>query len=151
MIHNIINEKPLPIYGKGDNIRDWLWVEDHASAIDTIFHKGRLGESYNVGGLNEWTNLELVHFLCQLMDQKLKREKGESEKLITFVTDRAGHDKRYAIDATKLETELGWKPSITFEQGLNNTVDWYLNNQEWVAKVTSGAYQTYYEQMYANR
>ena len=151
MIHNIINEKPLPVYGKGDNIRDWLWVEDHASAIDTIFHKGRVGESYNVGGLNEWTNLELVHFLCQLMDQKLKREKGESEKLITFVTDRAGHDKRYAIDATKLETELGWKPSITFEQGLNNTVDWYLNNQEWVAKVTSGAYQTYYEQMYSNR
>ena len=151
MIHNIINEKPLPVYGKGDNIRDWLWVEDHASAIDTIFHKGHFGESYNVGGLNEWTNLELVHFLCQLMDQKLKREKGESEKLITFVTDRAGHDKRYAIDATKLETELGWKPSITFEQGLNNTVDWYLNNQEWVAKVTSGAYQTYYEQMYSNR
>ena len=151
MIHNIIHEKPLPVYGKGDNIRDWLWVEDHASAIDTIFHKGRVGESYNVGGLNEWTNLELVHFLCQLMDQKLKREKGESEKLITFVTDRAGHDKRYAIDATKLETELGWKPSITFEQGLNNTVDWYLNNQEWVAKVTSGAYQTYYEQMYSNR
>ncbi len=151
MIHNIINEKPLPVYGKGDNIRDWLWVEDHASAIDTIFHKGRVGESYNVGGLNEWTNLELVHFLCQLMDQKLKREKGESEKLITFVTDRAGHDKRYAIDATKLETELGWKPSITFEQGLNNTIDWYLNNQDWVSKVTSGAYQTYYEQMYSNR
>jgi dTDP-glucose 4,6-dehydratase len=151
MIHNILNEKPLPIYGKGDNIRDWLWVEDHASAIDAIFHKGRVGESYNVGGLNEWTNLELVRFLCQLMDQKLKREKGESEKLITFVTDRAGHDKRYAIDATKLETELGWKPSITFEQGLENTVDWYLNNQEWVQKVTSGAYQTYYEQMYANR
>ena len=151
MIHNIINEKPLPVYGKGDNIRDWLWVEDHASAIDTIFHKGRVGESYNVGGLNEWTNLELVRFLCQLMDQELNREKGESEKLITFVTDRAGHDKRYAIDATKLETELGWKPSITFEQGLENTVDWYLNNQEWVQKVTSGAYQTYYEQMYANR
>ena len=103
MIHNIINEKPLPVYGKGDNIRDWLWVEDHASAIDTIFHKGRVGESYNVGGLNEWTNLELVRFLCQLMDQKLNREKGESEKLITFVTDRAGHDKRYAIDATKLD------------------------------------------------
>ncbi len=141
----------MPVYGKGDNIRDWLWVEDHASAIDTIFHGGRVGESYNVGGLNEWTNLELVRFLCQLMDQKLNREKGESEKLINFVTDRAGHDKRYAIDATKLETELGWKPSITFEQGLNNTVDWYLNNQEWVAKVTSGAYHTYYEQMYSNR
>jgi dTDP-glucose 4,6-dehydratase len=151
MIHNILHEKPLPIYGKGDNIRDWLWVEDHASAIDAIFHRGRIGESYNIGGLNEWTNLELVRFLCQLMDQKLKREKGESEKLITFVTDRAGHDKRYAIDATKLETELGWKPSITFEQGLERTVDWYLNNQEWVTKVTSGAYQTYYEQMYSKR
>jgi len=151
MIHNIINEKPLPVYGKGDNIRDWLWVEDHASAIDTIFHKGRVGESYNVGGLNEWTNIELVHFLCQLMDQKLGRATGSAAGLITCVQDRAGHDKRYAIDATKLETELGWKPSITFEQGLNNTVDWYLNNQDWVAKVTSGAYQTYYEQMYANR
>jgi dTDP-glucose 4,6-dehydratase len=151
MIHNIINEKPLPVYGKGDNIRDWLWVEDHASAIDAIFHKGRLGESYNVGGLNEWTNIELVHFLCQLMDDKLGRAAGSAAGLITYVQDRAGHDKRYAIDATKLETELGWKPSITFEQGLNNTVDWYLNNQDWVAKVTSGAYQTYYEQMYANR
>jgi dTDP-glucose 4,6-dehydratase len=151
MIHNIINEKPLPVYGKGDNIRDWLWVEDHASAIDTIFHKGRVGESYNVGGLNEWTNIELVHFLCQLMDDKLGRAAGSAAGLITYVQDRAGHDKRYAIDATKLETELGWKPSITFEQGLNNTVDWYLNNQDWVAKVTSGAYQTYYEQMYANR
>jgi dTDP-glucose 4,6-dehydratase len=151
MIHNILNEKPLPIYGKGDNIRDWLWVEDHASAIDAIFHKGRVGESYNVGGLNEWTNIELVRYLCQVMDQKLGRAEGSSEKLLTYVTDRAGHDKRYAIDASKLEAELGWKPSITFEQGLERTVDWYLENQEWVTKVTSGAYQTYYEQMYSNR
>ena len=151
MIHNILHEKPLPIYGKGDNIRDWLWVEDHASAIDAIFHKGRVGESYNVGGLNEWTNIELVRYLCQIMDQKLGRAEGSSEKLLTYVTDRAGHDKRYAIDASKLEAELGWKPSITFEQGLERTVDWYLQNQEWVSKVTSGAYQAYYEQMYSNR
>jgi dTDP-glucose 4,6-dehydratase len=151
MIHNILHEKPLPIYGKGDNIRDWLWVEDHASAIDAIFHKGRVGESYNVGGLNEWTNIELVRYLCQVMGQKLGRAEGSSEKLLTYVTDRAGHDKRYAIDASKLEAELGWKPSITFEQGLERTVDWYLQNQEWVSKVTSGAYQTYYEQMYSNR
>jgi dTDP-glucose 4,6-dehydratase len=151
MIHNILHEKPLPIYGKGDNIRDWLWVEDHASAIDAIFHKGRVGESYNVGGLNEWTNIELVRHLCQIMDQKLGRAEGSSEKLLTYVTDRAGHDKRYAIDASKLEAELGWKPSITFEQGLERTVDWYLENQEWVSKVTSGAYQAYYEQMYSNR
>ena len=150
MIHNILHEKPLPIYGKGDNIRDWLWVEDHASAIDAIFHKGRVGESYNVGGLNEWTNIELVRYLCQVMDQKLGRAEGSSEKLLTYVTDRAGHDKRYAIDASKLEAELGWKPSITFEQGLERTVDWYLENQEWVSKVTSGAYQAYYEQMYSN-
>jgi dTDP-glucose 4,6-dehydratase len=151
MIHNILHEKSLPIYGKGDNIRDWLWVEDHASAIDAIFHKGRVGESYNVGGLNEWTNIELVRYLCQIMDQKLGRAEGSSEKLLTYVTDRAGHDKRYAIDASKLEAELGWKPSITFEQGLERTVDWYLENQEWVSKVTSGAYQAYYEQMYSNR
>jgi dTDP-glucose 4,6-dehydratase len=151
MIHNIINKKPLPIYGKGDNVRDWLWVEDHASAIDTIFHNGRVGESYNVGGLNEWTNLELVHYLCRLMDQKLGRNNGVSEQLITYVTDRAGHDKRYAIDATKLETELGWKPSLTFEEGLERTVDWYLANQDWVEKVTSGAYQDYYQHMYQDR
>ena len=151
MIHNIINEKPLPIYGKGDNIRDWLWVEDHASAIDTIFHNGLIGESYNVGGLNEWTNIELVKFLCQLMDGKLGRPTGHSEKLITYITDRAGHDKRYAIDATKLETALGWKPSITFEEGLSKTVDWYLDNQGWVEKVTSGSYQAYYGKMYGGR
>lgn len=151
MIHNIQHNKPLPVYGKGDNIRDWLWVEDHASAIDTIFHRGTVGESYNVGGLNEWTNIELVKFLCQLMDDKLGREIGESEKLISYVTDRAGHDKRYAIDASKLEKELGWKPSILFEDGLSKTVDWYLENQDWVEKVTSGSYQEYYDQMYLNR
>lgn len=151
MIHNIKNSKPLPVYGKGDNIRDWLWVEDHASAIDTIFHNGRLGESYNVGGLNEWTNIELVHFLCELMDKKLNREPGTSKALITHVKDRAGHDIRYAIDATKLETELGWKPSITFEIGLEKTVDWYLENEEWVNQVTSGDYKEYYNQMYSNR
>ncbi len=151
MIHNIQHKKPLPVYGKGDNIRDWLWVEDHASAIDTIFHNGRVGESYNVGGLNEWTNIELVRFLCRLMDQKLGRNIGESEELITYVTDRAGHDKRYAIDASKLERELNWKPSITFEEGLSKTVDWYLENQEWVDKVTSGSYKEYYQSMYTNR
>ena len=151
MIHNIVNKKNLPVYGKGDNIRDWLWVEDHANAIDLIFHKGSIGESYNVGGLNEWTNLELVEFLCNLMDEKLGRTLGESKKLISFVKDRAGHDKRYAIDASKLEAELGWKPSITFEEGLSKTVDWYLNNTDWVEKVTSGAYADYYNNMYTNR
>ncbi len=148
MIHNIQALKPLPVYGKGENIRDWLWVEDHASAIDTIFHKGTVGESYNVGGLNEWKNIDLVKYLCRLMDQKLNRESGTSEKLITFVKDRAGHDARYAIDATKLATELGWKPSITFEEGLSKTVDWYLANENWLKDVTSGAYQSYYQKMY---
>ena len=151
MILNIQNNKPLPVYGKGENIRDWLWVEDHAKAIDTIFHKGTIGESYNIGGLNEWTNIDLVRFLCRMMDNKLHREKGESEKLITYVSDRKGHDLRYAIDASKLENELGWKPSITFEEGLDKTVDWYLNNQEWIEKVTSGDYQSYYKEMYSNR
>ncbi len=151
MIHNIQNNKALPVYGKGDNIRDWLWVEDHASAIDAIFHNGRIGESYNVGGSNEWTNIKLVKFLCQLMDKKLNRISGSSEKLISFVGDRAGHDKRYAIDASKLERELGWKPSITFEEGLEKTVDWYLENQDWVEKVTSGEYQKYYQKMYTER
>lgn len=151
MILNIQNKKPLPVYGKGENIRDWLWVEDHARAIDTIFHNGRIGESYNVGGLNEWTNIELVKYLCRLMDDKLGRKPGESEQLITYVTDRKGHDLRYAIDASKLENELGWTPSIQFEEGLEKTVDWYLNNQSWVEKVTSGAYQSYYNEMYSNR
>ena len=151
MIDNIKNNKPLPVYGKGDNIRDGLWVEDHASAIDKIFHEGRVGESYNVGGLNEWTNLELVLFLCRMMDKKLGREIGESEKLITYVVDRAGHDKRCAIDASKLEEELGWTPSITFEEGLDKTVDWYLDNSEWVNRITSGDYKEYYHKMYSNR
>ena len=148
VIHNIVNQKSLPVYGKGENIRDWLWVEDHASAIDTIFHTGRLGESYNVGGLNEWKNIDLVKYLCKILDKKLGRAQGENEKLITFVKDRAGHDARYAIDATKLENELGWTPSIQFEEGLEKTVDWYLENQEWVEKVTSGDYQEYYTKMY---
>jgi dTDP-glucose 4,6-dehydratase len=148
VIHNIVNKIPIPIYGKGENIRDWLWVEDHASAIDVIFHNGKLGESYNVGGLNEWTNIDLVRYLCQILDVKLNRTPGENETLITYVKDRAGHDARYAIDASKLEKELGWKPSILFEQGLEKTVDWYLSNQEWVSKVTNGAYQDYYDKMY---
>jgi len=148
VIHNIINKIPLPIYGKGENIRDWLWVEDHASAIDTIFHKGTIGESYNVGGLNEWTNIDLVKYLCQILDKRLNRQEGENEKLITFVKDRAGHDARYAIDASKLEKELGWKPSLRFEEGLEKTVDWYLENTEWVEKITSGSYKEYYNKMY---
>lgn len=151
MINNIVHKKPLPIYGKGDNIRDWLWVNDHASAIDAIFHKGRVGESYNVGGLNEWTNIDLVKYLCKLMDQKLGRTEGESAELITFVKDRAGHDMRYAIDASKLEAEIGWKPSVTFEEGLDKTVDWYLENQDWIDNITSGSYREYYEKMYQDR
>ncbi|NDF60174.1 MAG: dTDP-glucose 4,6-dehydratase [Crocinitomicaceae bacterium] len=151
MIQNIINMKPLPVYGKGENIRDWLWVEDHACAIETIFFNGTYGESYNVGGLNEWKNIDLVNYLCQLMDKKLNRSEGTSASLITYVKDRSGHDMRYAIDATKLENELGWKPSIKFEEGLEKTVDWYLDNTEWVNEVTSGDYQKYYESMYSNR
>ena len=151
MITNILNEKPLPIYGNGLNIRDWLWVEDHASAIDVIFHEGKVGASYNVGGLNEWTNISLVHFLCQLMDEKLGRPVGSSAKLITYIADRAGHDQRYAIDAHKLDEELAWKPSITFEEGLSKTIDWYLDNTEWIEKVTSGDYQNYYTKQYHNR
>jgi dTDP-glucose 4,6-dehydratase len=151
MINNIIHEKPLPIYGKGENIRDWLWVEDHANAIETIFHNGKIGESYNVGGLNEWSNIDLVKFLCKIMDEKLGRKSGKSEELLTYVTDRAGHDMRYAIDASKLEKELGWKPSITFEEGLELTVDWYLQNPDWMERVTSGNYQEYYNNMYHKR
>lgn len=151
MIHNIIENKPLPVYGKGENIRDWLFVEDHAIAIDVIFHKGRNGETYNIGGHNEWKNLDLVLLLCNIMDKKLGREAGETEKLITYVTDRAGHDLRYAIDATKLSEELGWKPSLQFEEGLERTVDWYLNNKEWLNNVTSGDYKHYYDSMYINR
>jgi dTDP-glucose 4,6-dehydratase len=148
MINNIVHGKELPVYGAGSNVRDWLWVEDHAAAIDAIFHNGRLGESYNVGGLNEWTNLDLVHRLCDLMDVKLDRAEGSSRGLIRFVKDRAGHDMRYAIDASKLEEEIGWKPSITFEEGLSKTIDWYLNNPDWIAHVTSGAYLDYYKKMY---
>lgn len=151
MINNIKNNKPLPVYGKGENVRDWLYVEDHARAIDTIFHKGTLGESYNVGGFNEWKNIDLVHLLCSIMDKKLGRAAGESAKLITYVTDRPGHDLRYAIDATKLHKELGWSPSLQFEEGLEKTVDWYLNNEEWIKHVTSGDYQHYYNEMYKGR
>ena len=151
MINNIIHRKPLPVYGKGENIRDWLWVEDHATAIDTIFHNGKVGEKYNVGGFNEWKNIDLVNLLCSIMDQKLNRTTGESQKLISFVKDRAGHDLRYAIDATKLNHTLGWKPSLQFEEGLTKTVDWYLENQEWVDHVTSGQYQQYYTEQYNKR
>ena len=151
MINNIKNNKPLPVYGKGENVRDWLYVEDHARAIDVIFHKGKLGQSYNVGGFNEWKNIDLVHLLCGIMDKKLGRAAGESAKLITYVTDRLGHDLRYAIDATKLNKELGWSPSLQFEEGLEKTVDWYLNNEEWVQHVTSGDYQHYYKEQYAHR
>jgi dTDP-glucose 4,6-dehydratase len=151
MINNIRNSKPLPVYGKGENVRDWLYVEDHARAIDVIFHKGKLGDSYNVGGFNEWKNIDLVHLLCGIMDKKLDRADGDSAKLITYVTDRPGHDLRYAIDATKLNKELGWSPSLQFAEGLEKTVDWYLNNEEWVKHVTSGNYQHYYEEQYAKR
>ena len=151
MINNIRLGRPLPIYGRGENVRDWLWVEDHASAIDVVFHQGANGETYNIGGHNEWKNIDLVHLLCRIMDGKLSRSEGESAKLITFVTDRAGHDLRYAIDAGKIEKELGWRPSITFEQGLERTVDWYLANNEWLEHVTSGSYQQYYSAHYAGR
>ncbi|OCX51293.1 dTDP-glucose 4,6-dehydratase [Mucilaginibacter sp. PPCGB 2223] len=150
-IHNIKQSKPIPVYGKGENVRDWLWVEDHARAIDVIFHKAKSGTTYNIGGHNEWKNIDLIRLLCSILDKKLGRPEGESAKLITFVTDRAGHDLRYAIDATKLKEELGWTPSITFEQGLEKTVDWYLANQEWLDHVTSGQYQQYYEGQYTNR
>lgn len=150
-IHNIINNKPLPIYGKGENVRDWLFVEDHVRAIDLIFHEGKTGETYNIGGHNEWTNIDLVRELCRQMDQKLGREAGTSEKLITYVTDRAGHDLRYAIDASKLKHELGWEPSLQFEEGLSKTIDWYLDNQAWLDHVTSGDYQKYYDSMYGRR
>ena len=147
-INNIKKMKPIPIYGKGENVRDWLFVLDHARAIDIIFHKGRNGETYNIGGNNEWTNIDLIRKLCEVMDQKLNRKPGTSASLITFVQDRAGHDLRYAIDSTKLMTELGWKPSLKFEEGLEKTVDWYLKNEEWLNNVVSGGYQKYYEDMY---
>jgi len=151
MITNILNKKPLPVYGNGTNVRDWLWVEDHARAIDVIFHKGAIGCNYNIGGWNEWKNIDLIHELCSIMDEALNRTAGESTALITYVTDRAGHDMRYAIDATKLDNELGWKPSITFEEGLRQTVQWYLTNQDWVNEVISGDYKEYYSAMYGNK
>ncbi|MFK7947702.1 MAG: dTDP-glucose 4,6-dehydratase [Saprospiraceae bacterium] len=150
-INNIVNRKPLPVYGEGINVRDWLWVVDHARAIDVIFHGGKVGETYNIGGHNEWTNIDLIKVLCRQVDEKLGREKGSSEKLITFVKDRAGHDLRYAIDATKLAKELGWTPSLQFEEGLSKTIDWYLENSEWLESITSGNYQKYYEQQYITR
>lgn len=148
MIHNIINHKPLPVYGDGKYTRDWLYVIDHARAIDLVFHEGKQGEKYNVGGFNEWKNIDLVKLLCKQMDQKLGRPEGDSEQLISFVKDRPGHDLRYAIDATKINKELGWSPSVTFEEGLSKTIDWFLSNKEWLANVTSGAYQQYYEKQY---
>lgn len=151
MINNIVHSKPLPVYGKGENVRDWLWVNDHARAIDVIFHKGRLGETYNIGGFNEWKNIDIVHLLCNIMDKKLGRADGESAKLITYVKDRAGHDMRYAIDATKLNKELGWEPSLQFEEGMDKTIDWYLANEGWIQSVTSGSYKQYYEQQYTSR
>lgn len=150
-INNIINKKPLPVYGDGLYTRDWLFVKDHAVAIDTVFHNGKVGETYNIGGFNEWKNIDLVKLLCKQMDEKLGRSLGESEQLITYIKDRPGHDRRYAIDASKINKELGWKPSVTFEEGLAITIDWYLQNTEWLNNVTSGNYANYYENMYAGR
>lgn len=147
-INNVVNKKPLPVYGDGKYTRDWLYVVDHAIAIDLIFHQGKNQETYNIGGFNEWQNIDLIKLLCQQMDEKLGRKQGESEKLITYVKDRPGHDLRYAIDATKLNKELGWKPSVTFEEGLSITIDWYLNNQEWLNNVINGEYQNYYKKQY---
>lgn len=148
-INNIRNNKPLPVYGDGKYTRDWLYVVDHARAIDTVYHNGKHGETYNIGGFNEWQNIELIKLLCKQMDEKLGRAAGTSEELITYVKDRPGHDRRYAIDANKIKNELGWEPSVTFEEGLSITIDWYLNNQEWLDNVTSGDYQKYYEKQYA--
>ncbi len=150
-INNIIQKKPLPVYGDGLYTRDWLFVKDHATAIDLVYHKGVLGETYNIGGFNEWKNIDLVKLLCRLMDEKLQQPAGASEQLITYVKDRPGHDRRYAIDATKINRELGWKPSVTFEEGLAQTIDWYFENTEWLDHITSGDYQQYYEQQYAKR
>lgn len=147
-INNIKNNKNVPVYGKGENVRDWLWVEDHARAIDVIFHNAKSGDTYNIGGHNEWKNIDLIHLLCQIMDEKLGRNPGESAKLISYVTDRAGHDLRYAIDSTKLQNELDWVPSLQFEEGLRKTVDWYLQNEEWLNNITSGNYQDYYKKQY---
>ncbi len=150
-INNIKNNRPIPVYGKGENIRDWLYVEDHANAIDIIFHKGVTGETYNVGGNNEWRNIDLVRKLCEIMDEKLGRKEGSSAKLITFVKDRAGHDLRYAIDCTKLKDKMKWQPSVKFEEGLSKTVDWYLNNEKWLNNVITGEYEKYYDNQYIKR
>ena len=150
-INNIKNNKPIPVYGKGENVRDWLYVEDHASAIDLIFHRGKTGETYNIGGNNEWKNIDLIKLLCSIMDKKLKRPEGTSEKLITYVKDRPGHDLRYAIDSSKLQKELGWSPIPKFADGLEKTVDWYLSNEKWLVRVLSGDYGKYYDQMYSGR
>ena len=147
-INNIVNNKPLPVYGTGENVRDWLFVDDHARAIDVIFHKGKLGETYNIGGFNEWKNIDLIKVMIKTVDSLLGREEGTSDKLITYVTDRAGHDLRYAIDSSKLKNELGWEPSLQFEEGIEKTVAWYLENKEWLNNVTSGDYQAYYQKMY---
>jgi dTDP-glucose 4,6-dehydratase len=150
-INNILTKKPLPVYGDGLYTRDWLYVKDHAAAIDLVFHQGKTNDTYNIGGFNEWKNIDLVKILCKLMDEKIGNAPGTSEKLITYVKDRPGHDRRYAIDATKINKELGWSPTVTFEEGLSETIDWYLNNQDWLNHVTSGAYQSYYQNMYADR
>jgi dTDP-glucose 4,6-dehydratase len=151
MINNIRHNKPLPVYGEGLNVRDWLWVQDHVRAIDLIFHDGQIGSTYNIGGNNEWKNIDLVTLLCEIMDRKLPRAEGSAKDLITFVKDRAGHDMRYAIDSSKLQRELGWQPSITFEEGLERTVDWYLANEKWLESVVSGAYMEYYKSQYSKR
>ena len=150
-IYNIRNNKPLPVYGKGENVRDWLYVEDHARAIDLIFNEGKIGDTYNIGGFNEWTNIDLIRVLIKVVDKQLGRPEGTSDKLITYVTDRAGHDLRYAIDATKIKNELGWEPSLQFEEGIEKTVKWYLDNESWLISVTSGEYQRYYDEMYKER
>jgi len=150
-INNIKNKKPIPIYGKGENVRDWLFVEDHANAIDLVFHKGNIGETYNIGGNNEWQNIQLIRVMCKIMDKKLNRAEGDSEKLISFVKDRAGHDLRYAIDSSKIQKELGWKPSLQFEEGIEKTIDWYLENLEWLEHILSGDYEKYYQEQYHKR
>ncbi len=150
-LNNIRRNKEIPVYGKGENIRDWLYVEDHASAIDRVFHEGVHGETYNIGGSNEWKNIDLIRLLCRIMDKKLGHEKGESEKLITFVKDRAGHDLRYAIDSSKIQNELNWSPAYQFEEGLEKTVDWYLANEKWLQNVLSGDYEKYYAEQYEKR
>jgi dTDP-glucose 4,6-dehydratase len=151
MINNILKSKPLPVYGKGENVRDWLFVVDHARAIDMVFHKGKVGETYNIGGFNEWKNIDIVHLLCKVMNQKMQKPEGTAESLITYVKDRAGHDLRYAIDANKIMKELGWEPSLQFEEGLEKTIDWYLENTSWMDEITSGAYQQYYDTQYLSR